>query len=466
MLARLLQPIGVSLNSPARLSYRLAFHVVIGALSTVLIFSDIGRRAALPDESCWIASSIHYSNLLESGNFYWRDWACSACGTFDARYNPHVGRWILAVPLDRVRWQADPGTMCYDFGRTREWNRRDGRLPPQELLLAARHNVAWAGVGVVGTLAIAGHVAGGPIGAIVTAALVLDSRLFRNLAVAAQTDMQFNLFLAGLVLALTVAARRWRRWRTPLLLGLLAGLAASVKVSAAVFIVFLIVPFLCWQWWRGDAGLRSVVRAFLTVSVATWLTLVAVNPFYWPDVTSFSPAWLEYDVRHWLSAKRKPSVEHMAEISNWMRPFEIFFVLDRWRSLLAHQRARREHLWREHRLLTLNQALWTRFNRPWREGLAVAGLTLFVFIRRQFGSLAHRPRSFSPSSAGAVLWFALASWLFIALFMQVNWPRYYLPATLALKLAAGVGTAWMVRQAIRACVDRFGGVDAHRRDAA
>ncbi len=53
--------------------------LVLGLLSSWVLFSKIERTKFHGDETGWSASGDHYSNLLLTLDFIWEKWKCAKC---------------------------------------------------------------------------------------------------------------------------------------------------------------------------------------------------------------------------------------------------------------------------------------------------------------------------------------------------------------------------------------------------
>ena len=138
----------------------------------------------------------HARHLLASGNTNWRHWERFELRNWSAKLNPHLGQWLIALPLPENLTQP-PFDRLYKFGRSREHNQALGRIPSPPLLAAARLNVAVMGVGLCVLAAAIGWQLGGPVCATAAGLLIASSDLFVLFTTRAMTEQtEFPLLLA------------------------------------------------------------------------------------------------------------------------------------------------------------------------------------------------------------------------------------------------------------------------------
>ncbi|HJX30661.1 MAG TPA: hypothetical protein VJ624_02290, partial [Thermodesulfobacteriota bacterium] len=73
--------------------------IFIALLSSVILFSNRGKTPFHGDESGWISSGYYYTELLLRRDFDWQKWVCAPCGPWGSRLNPHLGQWLIGIPL-------------------------------------------------------------------------------------------------------------------------------------------------------------------------------------------------------------------------------------------------------------------------------------------------------------------------------------------------------------------------------
>lgn len=423
--------------------------VAVACVASVRIAERLESTAVHGDESGWVASSIAASALLASANGNWRDWQGVGRQLWGSRWNPHLGQWLIGVPLPAALIDP-PFDRYYRFDRSAEDNLREQRVPGAPLLRAARLNVAAVGVVLCVTAALAGWLFGGMAGSVVSAALVISTDLVMRVSSVALTDVHYNAFLLmmlGAALALRTRPDQWRRWCFAL--GLTAGLAASVKVSGFVFGLVFAVPLLLATSLASGAALGEGARRVSVFAASMLVSAWLLNPSWWPNWSEVQPSAVATEVAQWLEdASAADAVapdpvrtegewrEAFPQLANITRPLEPVFMMLRWRAHFERAQERWARAWRNNRALTLNQVLFVKHAAFPGEALFVALVVAWCGLRMW--------RRQSTMVEATVIWYLVASHVFIMLFMPVNWDRYYLPAALATKLAVALGAAMAV----------------------
>ncbi|MFZ0591960.1 MAG: hypothetical protein WAM39_15960, partial [Bryobacteraceae bacterium] len=73
-------PMGEPAQNPSRWRAFLALGLLVGVVSALVIFPKINSTPFAGDESDWISAGYYYTDLLGSGDFEWKKWACAECG--------------------------------------------------------------------------------------------------------------------------------------------------------------------------------------------------------------------------------------------------------------------------------------------------------------------------------------------------------------------------------------------------
>lgn len=209
--------------------------VFIPLLSAAVLLSYREKTVFQGDEPGWISSGLYYADLLFKGDFEWTKWHQEGLGPWGPM-NPHLGKLVIGVPL-RLHFPDQSFSHLYDFNKTYKENEKEGNIPPRKILLFSRAVSAVLGglccllvflIGVkccnlwVGTIA---------------AVLLLGNPLFFTFSTQAMTDISYNFFMISVALfgfrLLQNTAKRPLLYGS-LLLGILSGLACSVKITGII----------------------------------------------------------------------------------------------------------------------------------------------------------------------------------------------------------------------------------------
>jgi 4-amino-4-deoxy-L-arabinose transferase-like glycosyltransferase len=404
------------------------------------IFPRIDETPFHGDESGWISSAYHYTDLLLTRDTTLSKWECQECSTWGS-LNLHLGQWLIGLPL-----VADPGlrgrrfSRYYDFDLSFEDNVAQGRVPPRDILSRARRAVAVVGVLCCLVVFAIGYLAYGLLVGVLAAGLVLSNQLFITYATRAMTDVHYSFFLLSLCLAMMLLARSrkapsaWRAIRVGAIAGVLVGLATSVKVTAIVIggVVFVAATY-------AIAERRARPLAMVTFLASALIVIYGLNPFFWIDSKDLRPQPLVQEIRLLAHDLRTSSLQiesdRFPQLSS-LGKFPAIFV--RWDRLMNNQlEARPERGWQGHRLGMLHEALLIRYSSV-PAGWLFLGIGVCLsaaYARRRAQTALGRPAV----SDALPLLYLLANYGFIVAFMKLNFERYYLPTVIAIQLFVAIG---------------------------
>lgn len=422
------------------------------ALLAVIVLSSIVLAHKLPatrfrsDESGWISAGYHYADLLLKGDFTWEEWNCRSCSDWGA-LNPQLGKLLVGIPLaiysnkklDGVRFDG-----YYDLSQTIDENIRQGRVPPPEILLLARATSIVFGVLCCAIVFVVGYLAAETlIAGVIAALLLLTNRAFVASATSAMTDIHYLFFLlCSLLATLWIVTHPPMARRLALVSGVGAGLACSVKVmgigvGGLTFLIVLSYGLLV-RTLHKRQGLQ--ILALFCISVVTVVYLL--NPYFWPSFTGTSSGGVVEELQRFSGETRRVDLlvqglppERYPQLARLVRPLGFPLAFSRWSQGHDRQASRNgfsngPRLVEVHRVLidVLSQVplLWIVL----LAGLGISGRRLW---------LSYRQRTASPL-IGPVAFF-LANYVVVLLFVKVDWPRYYLSASVGGILLAGIGVS-------------------------
>lgn len=243
------------------------------------------------DERGWIASALAYCDLLYTGDFSPADWEQRNLGAF-GNLNPHLGKVMLGTP---AYFTAKKLRMHYRPQDRLTMRDTDGLCskgvprPPLKIYHAARNTAKfWAGL-TAATLILSVCWLFGTWAGVIFSFTLLWNRTFRINSAFALTDMPY-LFLLNIALIAGVLVLRARSRGALLavtaLLGIGAGLATSVKVTAIVTLSIYTIALLGTLVYLKRAGIRRAAAGFGVYLVAALVVIFALDPFFWPDLSA------------------------------------------------------------------------------------------------------------------------------------------------------------------------------------
>jgi len=421
--------------------------ISIALLASLTLLKNIEKTEFFVDETGWISTGYFYSNLLLKGDFEWQKWNCELhqCGTFNSLYNPHVGQWLIGIPLKVFAAKGEQEFFrLYDLEKSLEENKKEGKVPPDPILLRARSVSV-----IIGTLccllifAIGYYSNNLWIGSI-SAILLIFNKLFITLSTQAMTDIPYNFFLLCACLA-SIFLLRQSQLRYILLNSLLCGgfigLSSSVKITGVLVGGLYFFLLLLYKKFVTNMKVNDAVKCLTAFSLSALFTIYIVNPYYWPSLKEISIKETIQEVATYYkkSPERKIQKENISDeypqLSNFSHVLEFPRMFLRVKRVgdaqyIKHKSAQ----WGENRLRTFHETFRRVINNfPKEIYLLVLGVILLG--RKLINSIYRKKLS---ESAIPVLYFG-ANYVFILLFMRVNWDRYYLPTVIASKIIIAVG---------------------------
>lgn len=394
---------------------------IVAIVSWVVLSERIEKRKVHIDEPGWITSSLYYTDLLLEHDFSLDKWLGSNLYGFSGKYYSHVGQWLMGLPL-RVLYDG-PGQNFFGFyapHKSQKDNRNLGKLPPWSLLFSARYISAVFGVlNCLMVLLIGYHVGSVGVG-LVAAMLVATAPLFIRHGALALTDMYYVFFLLNSCLAILLFAKSYQR-RFLVLAGIFCGLATSVKIVGLPVLVFMLLIYFVLGVIQRKMKPIACLLGMVIFLLSAFLLVYVVNPYFWGK---------NFFIKFFLMAL----------------DLDLFF-----QKVILEGHAR----WGESRFWTLHVQLFSvQQNFPF-EGIAVILGFLwmgFRIFRKKEGAL-----------YSVLIAFFISNYLFILMFMRVNWERYYLPTVIACQFLTAYciveGWAWFWNFLRERCELRMARVD-------
>lgn len=405
--------------------------LLVTLLATIVIFGALDEASFHEDEAGWISAGYHYTDALLAGDFTWQTWACPQCRAWGSLNMP-LGKVLIGLPL-RFYTNATPnGTAffgLYNSSWTHAENVTNGRVPPADILQRGRTAAAVFGVLTCVLLFVLGYYLAGWLAGLLAVGLTLANSTFIRMATHAMTDVHYNFFLLAACLAATAyvtqTANRRRLWAS-LAAGILTGLACSVKITGLAIGAALFAGLVVYSLVLRRITWRDVLRDTAVFALSALAVVYLLNPFFWPD---FRPGPLPEPVTSQAAASWEastPPAHGLARLAEFPRLF------GRWNALMQAQQSAAQ--WTGPRWLVIQQQTFLgQISFPLEALLWLVGLVFCIYQvvwywrRRQTTRLVVPPAYF------------FVNYLLLLGFLQLNWPRYYLPVEIAINILAAIG---------------------------
>ena len=419
--------------------------LMIAMLSTFVLFAKIDKTKFHPDESGWISSGYYYTDLLLRFDFDWQKWQAPELGAWGYA-NPHLGKWLLGIPL-KFRSNAGEFSHRYDFSKSLQSNVDRGNIPPHDILKASRTGSAIIGAILCVIVFLVGWKCFNVWAGLISAVLVLANNMFTLMATRAMPDVSYAFFLVCLCLCAYVILRHTCNKRVllgSLAFGVVTGFAFSVKITGIIIGSLFFIAILAYQVLIRKNRTQCIL-AFAVFLVSSLIVVYVLNPVFWPDFSEirFSRLILEIsslpEVMNRIVSTHeipdKTSLERLypqlANLSHGLI-FPVLFV--EWNGYMTYQKTLPSANWKRSRVIDLHKSLLFDFSTFFLEWLFIIGglitgiYALFQSVKQKRITLWSIP-----------LFFFLCNYLFILIFMKLNWARYYLTTVTAAQFMGAVG---------------------------
>lgn len=420
--------------------------MLVGAAAWLSLLPATRESPVFGDEIGWITASSRTADLVLSGDFDWNHWNMESYQAYGPM-NPPLGKLALGFPL-RAGNSAPSFEGLWDWSLDEAANRERGNLPASDLFLAARRTAATHAAALVVVVGILGWAMGGLATGLIAAGLLCIHPTWRDTAPLVLTDM---LLVAVLVSMAFPAIRLLRRPHRDLALGPLVWLGLLMGTAAAIKPTGLILGCLCLLSVQAFRSLRSRTIAspfFGTLAAAaiSAVTLVALDPWLWPDVRQAGPSELLRECPvvvdalqspnplATLEARRKafPSIHAIA------RPAWIFVRAMHWKHLVGHQKSLPSLQWEAVRPVVLGKWILVGL-------VSFPGQMLFVLLG-VWGAFRERDEGGTIAVPSlVVLLFTLATFVYVFALVVIPVPRYLLPLFALQQVLSAQGLLFALR---------------------
>jgi 4-amino-4-deoxy-L-arabinose transferase-like glycosyltransferase len=393
------------------------------------------------EEPYWITTGFYCTDLVTKGDFSWNEWK-----EMDGATNMQLGKLLIGMPLRALG--KNESYEFYNWGKTPDENQQEGRLPPKDTLLAARKASAVFSIGCCVALFILGASCTNRLIGFIAWALLISNATFLKWGGQARVDSHYMFFLLCLPLTALLLIRSIDKSRFlyfSCLMGAEAGLACSVKITGLPLGMFFFILLLVYIRSIHEIRMRTLMLCLVLFSLTSLAAVYSLNPLFWPSLDKIElpllrdeiPLFIRDAVVHHNPPRDLEQLkERYAQLSHCAHPLEFPAMPGRWDRIMEGQIAAMGSGWKSNRYKyrAFHEALLFRFCTFRYEWIFLC-IGFIVCASRTLHSV--REKRFSLWSI-PLLYF-LANYLFIFMFMKLNWPRYYLPTLIAGKIVIAVG---------------------------
>lgn len=419
------------------------FFFALFSVAGVNLFTYIEKTPKHYDEPGWVSSANYYTNLLLQGDFQQQKWECTQCFNWGS-INPHLGQWIMGAFLKVHAQQEEPVFFkFYQYQLSMDENIKQGFFPPPRILSDARSISAVFGV-LCGLLIFSiGYFSNNKWVGGIAALLLLDNQLFITLSTQAMTDVYYNFFLLCACLSSLFLLQRCQGRNNLLVSGIygcFVGLACSVKITGLLLAGLHFVLIILYIKMTCRLPMKNAIQYLAAFLFSALMVIYLLNPYFWPAFREIRGGQVIKEVKTIYKEVKSGEIknENMQEkypqLSNLSHPLEFPYMFVRWNNLMEQQINHDPKGWKEHRLKLNCNNLFIAFSTFPLEWCFLC-IGLFFYGRNIVNAFYNKEliESFSP-----FLYF-LVNYVFILMFMKLNWDRYYLPTIIASKLIVAAG---------------------------
>lgn len=424
---------------------------IISLLSGTILFKNTTKTRFHGDESGYITVGYYYADLLLRYDFEWEKWRCIEYYMWGSWLNMNLGKLLIGIPLKMYYKTADRSFYeFYWFDHSLQWNEKEGKVPPPDIVLPARHTSAFFGVLCCILLFVISYFCINRwMGALATV-LLLANTLFIETATRVMTDVHYNFFLLCLCLASILLLRFRKKTHIVLassLCGCFAGLACSIKVSGIVLGGLFFLTVVIYKGIISKLEIREITLYSTVFCFSAMAVIYTLNPYFWPSFKEIRGKATLRELRalseEVVTAKLQTEGirERYPQLSDLSHVLEFPMLFIRWNSYMKLQSSIPSASWHGNRFKTLHReifASYSSFPLEW----------IFLCI----GTVSYCMKiGVSLKNKKVTLWsipflYFLINYLFILTFAKLNWGRYYLPTVAASRIVVAGGIYEVVTQ--------------------
>ncbi|PCJ51597.1 MAG: hypothetical protein COA70_14010 [Planctomycetota bacterium] len=369
------------------------------------------ERLPLRDEIGWMAISHDTYVKFSDDGLAEVDWRDGLQKTTYGAMNPNLAKLLFGWQLDQMAYDLPPPKVfpvIHPMAKGRMKNPKFvlNQVGPHEDFMVALRNLdlrimALAGVG----LFLVGLLVGGYTMGFATWILFITTADIHEVAPIVMTDNLLLVFLCAGIFITMLALRKLRCSAVPLwksllwmtAVGLVLGMAPSTKLNGALscigFAIALLGLWLC-KGFQLQKKWHPIAWAGVSSAVACGL-FVALYPLLWGDIRG-----------------------------------ELNFVFERWDKLIESQTTQLAHIALPD-LASRMAAIWQRgvldVGPAWLAGWMVASLAVLGFALLSLQAIGNLRNQEQAPHAWVLLCFMLVWCLETAVWIPLDWTRYYLP---------------------------------------
>ena len=450
----------------------------ISFLSGAILFKYTKEISFNGDESGWITSGYYYTDLLFKHDFDWDKWSCTKCGPW-GNLNPHVGKWLIGIPL-KVHSNKIGGReffKFYDFTKSLQDNRKEGRIPPRDILLYARNvSAIFAVLCCLLIFAISYFCMKSWIG-MIAVILLLANKLFIVSTTRAMTDVYYNFFLLCFCLAVIFLLKLRKETQmlwVSLLCGSFTGLACSVKITGIIIGGFIFLALIIYKGNIFKLRKKMIVLYSIVFFFSSIAVIYILNPYFWPSYKEIKGKAIFQELKS--ISEEKPTIklprggigdligkdirERYPQLSNLSHVLEFPLLFIRWNNFQNRIATGESGIpiefrkyWYGNRFRTFHKTLFIEHssfvsvaNVFLKEGtsyFSLLGIIEWIFLCIGIISCCIRINK-SVRCRNISLWtipllYFITNYFFILIFQNLSFDRYYLPTIIASRVIVAVG---------------------------
>lgn len=243
------------------------------AISLAISFEALPTTPTHPDETRWMNRAYYARDLADPFGPTWQDYVTT-------RGQPPLGSIVMGIGL-AIQGRDLDATGVWDFAYGSDWNERAGAVPTEEDRHAARRTNAIIGAMVASLAFVLGRLLTNRVGGSIAASFVALHPLHIVLSTQALSD-QTLAFLLMLTFIAGWSFARKPTWTRAILLGILLGLGASVKLSPLLLSGPLALFGLMRLIVDRDRAARDYAIKLLAQPLIAFGSFVVSYPYLWP----------------------------------------------------------------------------------------------------------------------------------------------------------------------------------------
>ncbi len=356
--------------------------------------------------------------------------------------NGTVNKELIGLTWHLGGFTVDQINQQWDWGGSWDYNQTNNHAPGDALLKISRlPSALLLAAGVIVIFALGRALGGRPVAYLAAAyyavcpPLLLDGR---------RAMMEGSLIAFSLLTVLAaVYLLRHRRWWSPILLGIAAGLALASKHTSAFTViavfgagaVYAVIHWVAHKRARHVSPLQ-LWGLLVIAGLIALLTFYALNPAWWGDPVRRAGQVL--DLRADLLAGQTAAFGGYPDSADALGGFfrQVFvaqpqyYEIPAWQSYIGDQIARYEA---------------SIYHGVSLGGSLIGGIVLLALLLIGFWALV-RDRSVDSATRWLIGMWALAILAATLLLTPLEWQRYYLPAYPVVGLLASYGVVWLLRK--------------------